>query len=244
MDPKEASDRERSKLRSEGRRIGFHHLRRWLGIRIYGIYARPLSPPDSEPDLPEFSGRIYEARDIEELLVLTKRPELGMPEAFVRRALAKGDVCEAVLHKGEIVSYCWMAFTPTHDSDGVYVDFGEHDRYAYKGFTLPQFRGAHLRRYYNPFTDAYCISRGATHAVAFVDVSNHAAILSNIGMGNRRIGFAGYLKRGRLFIPFRTPAVRRRGFRFFVPPVDQSDHDLIQPTSPRLQGDCSNRRGP
>ena len=225
MEPKRASDRERSKLQSERRRIGFHDLRRWLGIRIYGIYARPLTPPDSEPDLPEFSDRIYDARDLEALLELTKRPELEMPEAFVRRALAKGDVCEAVVHKGEIVSYCWMAFTPTHDSDGVYVDFGERHRYGYKGFTLPQFRGRHLRRYYNPFTDAYCISRGATHAIAFVDVSNQASMRSTIGMGNRRIGFAGYLKRGRLFIPFRTPAVRRRGFRFFVPSVPQSHQD-------------------
>src|SRR5512139_3150270 len=106
MDPKETSDRERSNVRSEGRRVGFHHLRRWLGIHIYGVYARPLVLPDSEPDLPEFSDHIYEARDVEALLALTKRSELGMPEAFVRRALAKGDVCEAVLHKGEIVSYC------------------------------------------------------------------------------------------------------------------------------------------
>ena len=103
--------------------------------------------------------------------------------------------------------------------EGVYVDFGGNDRYGYKGLTLEEFRGQHLRRYYNRFTDAHCIARGRTHAIAFVDVSNHASIRSTTGMGNRRIGFAGYLKRGPLFIPFRTTAVRRRGFRFFVPRV-------------------------
>ena len=212
MDPKEASKRERSSLRSK--------MRRWLGLRIYGIYARPLAPPpDSEPDMPQFSHRLFDARDVEALLALAKRPDLEMSETFVRRALAKGDACGVVLHKNQIVSYSWLAFTPTHDSEGVYVDFGGNDRYGYKGLTLEEFRGQHLRRYYNRFTDAHCIARGRTHAIAFVDVSNHASIRSTTGMGNRRIGFAGYLKRGPLFIPFRTTAVRRRGFRFFVPRV-------------------------
>jgi hypothetical protein len=212
MDPKEASKPERSSLRSK--------VRRWLGLRIYGIYARPLAPPpDSEPDRPQFSHRVFDARDVEPLLALAKCPELEMSETFVRRALAKGDACEAVLYKDQIVSYSWVAFTPTHDSEGVYVDFGDSDRYGYKGLTLEEFRGQHLRRYYKRFSDAHCIARGRTHSIAFVDVGNHASIRSTTAMGSRRIGFAGYLKRGPLFIPFRTLGVRRRGFRFFVPRV-------------------------
>ena len=173
MDPKEASERERSKMRLDG----IDHLRRWLGLRIYGIYARPLAPPpNSEPDIPQFSHRVFDARDVEALLALAKRPDLEMSETFVRRALAKGDACGVVLYKDQIVSYAWFAFTPTHDSEDVYVDFGDNDRYGYKALTLEEFRGQHLFRYYNRFSDAHCIARGRTHSIAFVDVSNHASI--------------------------------------------------------------------
>ena len=34
-------------------------------------------------------------------------------------------------------------------------------------------------------------------------------------IGNHRVGFAGYLKLGPIFVPFRTRAVREEGFRFF-----------------------------
>ncbi len=215
MDPKEASKPERSSLRSK--------VRRWLGLHIYGIYARPLEqPPDSAPDIPQFSHRVFDARDVEALLALAKRPDLEMSETFVRRALAKGDACGVVLYKDQIASYAWFAFTPTHDSEDVYVDFGDNNRYGYKALTLEEFRGQHLFRYYNRFSDAHCIARGRTHSIAFIDVSNHASIRASIGIGYLRIGFAGYLKRGPLFIPFRTTAVRRRGFRFFVPRYDKS----------------------
>ena len=80
-----------------------------------------------------------------------------MSEEFVRHAFGKGDVCGAVLYDAEIVSYTWVAFTPTHESDGVYVEFAGNYRYSYKGLTLPEFRGRHLRRYYNRFSDAYCV---------------------------------------------------------------------------------------
>ena len=192
--------------------------RRWLGIGVYGIYTRPLAPPQhSEPDMPDFAHRIYEQRDAEALLAQAKRPELEMSETFVRRALAKGDACGAILYKNEIVSYGWLAFSPTHHSEGVYVDFGENDRYGYKGLTLQEFRGRHLRRLFNHFNDPYCMARGRTHVIAFVDLGNNASIRHMTAMGQRRIGFAGFLKRGRLFIPFATAAVRRHGFRFCVP---------------------------
>ena len=80
---------------------------------------------------------------------------LDLSEAFVRDALEKGDVCPAILRNGAIVSYSWCAFTPTHDEDGVFVHFGGTYRYAYKSFTLPEYRGQHLIRVLAPIRDRY-----------------------------------------------------------------------------------------
>ena len=182
---------------------------------MYGIYLRPLVPGRG-PDLPPgYSSRTFDEDDAEALFACADNPALGLTASFVRAALAKGDACDAVLHHGKVVAYDWLAFSATHDSEGVYVDFGKTDRYGYKAFTLPEYRGKHLRRV--PRSNDYCIARGVTHVISFVDVTNRSSIRSTIGRGSVRIGFAGYLKRGRVFVPFRTPAVRRRGFRFFVP---------------------------
>ena len=197
----------------------FHGVHSWLGLRVCGIYARPLTPPkSSDPALPGFSYRVFEQGEADALIACAKRPELELSETFVRDALHKGDACHAILCDGEVVSYDWSAFTPTHDSEGVYVEFGERDRYGYKAFTLPGFRGRHLPRVFKPLGDAYCIVRGCTHTIGFVKVDNRPSIRATVVQGYQRIGFAGYLKRGPIFIAFRTPSARRRGFRFFVPP--------------------------
>jgi len=216
---KEPTYRERWGLVAAAHAAFFHCLRRWLGLRVYGIYARPLTPPrGSDPAVPGFSYRLFEQDEAEALIARVKRPELDLPETFVRHALDKGDVCDAILHDDEVVSYGWSAFTPTHDAEGVYVGFGEKDRYGYKAFTLPEYRGRHLPRVFKPLRDRHCIARGCTHTVAFVAVDNRSSIRATLAQSYRRIGFAGYLKRGPFFWSFRTPGVRRRGFRFFMPP--------------------------
>ncbi len=48
-------------------------------------------------------------------------------------------------------------------------------------------------------------------------VDNRSFMRHIVAVGNRRIGFAGYVKREPFFVTFRTQGVRRRGFRFFVP---------------------------
>jgi hypothetical protein len=197
----------------------FHGVRRGLGLRVYGIYARPLTPlKGSDPATPGFSYHLFEQGEADALIACVKRSELELSETFVRDALDKGDACHAIVCDDEIVSYDWSAFTPTHESEGVYVDFGEKDRYGYKAFTLPEFRGRHLPRAFKPLGDGYCIARGCTDTIGFVEVDNRPSIGATLAQGYGRIGFAGYLKRGPFFVAFRTQGVRRRRFRFFVPP--------------------------
>ncbi|MBE7416617.1 MAG: hypothetical protein HS128_02515 [Ideonella sp.] len=192
---------------------------RWrLGLRIYGIYARPLQAGSaSAPILPGFTSRRFESADAEALLSCRGRLEEQLGEAFVRAALAKGDACEAILCDGEIVSFSWHAFTPTHESEGVYVDFPKGMRYGYHAHTLPEYRGRHWPRLMTAVRDHYSRTRGATQTFAAIAVINRSSIRSSVGAGNRRVGFAGYLRRGRLFIPFRSPGARRLGIRFFLP---------------------------
>jgi len=176
-----------------------------LGLRIYGIFSRPVATPIGPPPIVAgFAWRLLAAGDEKVLLTAACHSDLGITESFVRQAFAKGDVCDAVLHDGKIVAFSWSAFTPTHDHDGVYVEFGDAYRYTYFAFTLPAFRGRHLPRLFTPCRDRLCIERGRTHCISYISIDNRASMRSFIASGNRRIGFAGYWLCGPIFVPFRT----------------------------------------
>ncbi len=187
------------------------------GLHLYGIYARPIDMQGPDPVAPDYVVRLFVQGDECALLAAAKRPELELTEHFVRAALGKGDVCAAVLKDGQIVSFSWAAFTPTHVHDGVYVSFDEGYRYGYFSFTLPEYRGCHLPRLASPQRDRYCTARGCTHGISYISLDNRSSMQMAMAAGNRRIGFAGYLKLGPVFVPFRTPGVRNHGFRFFRP---------------------------
>ncbi|MEO8155373.1 MAG: hypothetical protein ABI605_20080 [Rhizobacter sp.] len=192
-------------------------LRQWFGLRLYGIYARDLGGAiaDFSPALVGYSHRIFEAPDAEILQALAGAPTLDMSESFMKSAFGKGDACDAVIFAGKLVSYSWMAFTPTRDSGSVFVEFGPRYRYVYKAFTLPEFRGRHAIRQFKVDSDQYCVQRGRVATIAFISIDNQPSIRYALGVGNRRIGHAGYLKFGSVFFSFRTPGVKRAGFRFF-----------------------------
>lgn len=214
----ELSHRARWGLAAAVQKALVSRLRWWFGLRIYGIYARPVAlPEEPDPVVPGYSHRLFEEAQAEELIACSRDPELDLPESFIRDALAKGDICDAILHDGRAVSYRWSAFTPTHDDSGVYVRFDEGYRYGYKTYTLPQYRGRHLLGGKTRLTEARWISRGCASAIAFVAIDNRSSIRRALVMGSRRVGFAGYLKRGGIFLPFRTPGVRRCGVSFFMP---------------------------
>jgi len=188
-------------------------------LHLFGIYTRPLRGPTDGSSVEErvYTHRVFEAADVAELLSCSRNPELDLDEDFVRSALSKGDVCAARLRDGAVVAYRWIAFTPTHHRQGVYVDFDPRYRYGYKTFTLPEYRGRHVLRLFTPQVDSYCMKRGRQSAICIVAVDNDPSMRFVLGTGFRRIGFAGFLRRGALFFPFRTAGVQAEGFRFFTP---------------------------
>ncbi len=192
---------------------------RWrLGLYVFGIYWRPLvAPTGPDPSLPGFSHRMFARGDAEELIACAKRPELGLSETFVRAALGKGDICSATLRNDEIVAFDWSAFSPTEVHEGVFVSFADKDSYGYFSYTLPEFRGNHFSRIFTPIKDRHRIARGCTHTIAYVAVDNRSSIRLSIGQGSSRIGFAGFWKRGPIFVPFRTRGVREHGLYFSLP---------------------------
>jgi GNAT superfamily N-acetyltransferase len=213
---RDLSYRERWGLTATLRRKLIERLDWTAGFHIYGIYCRPMvAPARQDPVIPGYCARLFRRGDEQELLACAKRPELELDPAFVHAALGKGDVCAAVLRNGQIVAFDWTAFTPTRVCDSVHVDFDRSFRYGYFAYTLPEYRGHHLARLVMPQRDRYILEQGRTLSIAYISVDNEASLRRSAALGSRRVGFAGYLKKGPVFVPFRTEGVREHGFRFF-----------------------------
>lgn len=194
-------------------------LERLLRFRLFVIHARLLDPNAPHDVIPaDCSVRALEQEEIEQF---ARNPELGMTSDFVSNACARGDLCFGYLERGVLVAYVWIGLQSTSAEDGMWVEFGPGHSYGYKALTLASHRGRHLQERLVHLSDRTLTSRGYLYNIDYIHTLNFPSIVADRRYGNRPIGYAGYLNWFGRTIPFRTPGVKARGFRFtHPPPVD------------------------
>lgn len=190
-------------------------LENHLRFRLFVIHTRPLDPNAPQDPLPaDCSARVLDQKD---LVRFSRNPDLGLSEAFIAKAWARGDACFGYLEHNELVAYTWVGTKPTPAEGGLWVRFNEGHSYGYKALTLPSHRGRHLQEPLIHLTDRWQTSRGLLYNIDYIRTVNLASIVANRRYGNRPIGYAGYLMWFGRTLPFRSPGVKARGFQFFVP---------------------------
>src|SRR5690606_31059094 len=80
----------------------------WLGLQVVLIHRRPLV---SSADIPATIRRNYEFVTLtaREALPFADDATLEMSRRFVLEASLRGDLCFAVLYRGNLVAYYWHA---------------------------------------------------------------------------------------------------------------------------------------
>jgi hypothetical protein len=170
-------------------------------------------------------------------------PENDLPESFVRRALATGDQCFAILHGGTLANYSWYTKTTNQFSATLRLDFDRSWVYQYRAFTLPTHRGRRLHAIGMTNALVACLERGDRGLLICVDASNKPSMTSCLRMGYRVFGTiysaaparlfgARRPKRGVLARPFiyHSPGCRRFKFRLTCADGDAAELD----TTPSL----------
>ena len=76
----------------------------------------------------------------EELNHHAEDKRLDMDRAFIEQALGSGSVCQGVHVDGVLAAYTWYGRSNIDLFGGLMVSVGEDVAYAYKGFTLPEYR--------------------------------------------------------------------------------------------------------
>jgi GNAT superfamily N-acetyltransferase len=154
----------------------------------------------------------------EELHDAADRGDMMLDKQRVDDSLARGDLCSVAFDGKKLIGYAWNAFRTAPHVDDIWIEFQAPYRYGYKSFVLPEYRGRRISNGTAPHSDADSIRQGFTHAISFVETHNYKSIRANCRHPGRRFeGIAGYFRLFGKVFPFRSPPVKRLGFRFIPP---------------------------
>lgn len=189
------------------------HLRQW--IYVVHVTTRPLQEATHFATAEGIDVRYPTSA---ELLEACKRGDIGLDRSWVNEALARGDLIAAAFDGVKMIGYMWSSYSTAPHTDGIWIEFQAPYRYGYKSFVDPDYRGRRISNRISAYSDLDSMRRGFTQAISFVETHNYNSIRSNQRhVGREYVGIACYFNVfGRVF-PFRSPAVKRLGFRF-VPP--------------------------
>ena len=205
----------------------YQHVQRFgLGWAIYRaimirirkqVLVAVINSRELFAEAPEEDPSPFEVRVLDEQALLdacTLFPTELTP-AFIKLALARGDVCLGAYDDERLVSFTWRCYSRCHHKPGIWVQVPKGYRYGYKAFTEPSYRG---KRAMNPYvSDPICISKGCSRTIAFIELHNRSSIANSDRQGKSKIvGYVAYLKIfGKLFT-WHSASVKAVGFKFYA----------------------------
>jgi GNAT superfamily N-acetyltransferase len=187
-------------------------LARRAGLRVFRFFRRPLDAPAAA--LPGLSLRLLGEA---ELLPVARDPELDLREDGIRAALARGDLCVGALDGETLAGYCWLAFSPVHHLEGIWVRFGPESVWTYKSLVRPSHRGRGIAAALYRFADDLCRQRGRSTSILCVEDHNAPSAAAALRAGYAPSGRAAWLRRGSRLRAWYSRALTPLGVRFFLP---------------------------
>ncbi len=191
--------------------------RKFLTFNISAILCRPLVRTNSSTSNPE--GCQFSILTEQELLDFSHNRALEIDDTRIKDWLARGELCIGATVDGNLVAHDWRAYSATpHDRKrNIWVDFNADAGYGRYSFTLPAYRGKHIMPSLWAFGDNYCLDKGKTLSISYIETDNYPSMRAAMRGGYPVVGYAGFIYLfGKLF-SFRTAGAKQHGFRFFTP---------------------------
>ena len=189
-------------------------LSRHTGVRLFRFYSRVLAAGDAALS-PQ--GVELRALSAAEALAHCANAAFDLAPGNVSAAYARGDACIAALVAGRPAGYCWLAYGPLHHLDGVWVQFDGRTAWIYKSLVLPEYRGRGIAAALYRFADPMCLERRRALSMICMEAHNRSSIAAARRAGYTAAGKAGYWLRGAKLLVWRSPAVKTRAVRFYLP---------------------------
>jgi hypothetical protein len=192
-------------------------LQKSLGLWIYRVNIRQLGEPAAHPArLPEGITSVRALTEAD-LLEGANDDDLELEPAFVRSALARGDLSWGAFEGDKLVGYTWRSPALAPFRGDLWIRIGYPLHYVYKSYTRTTHRGKGIHIAITRVADQHMLEMGRPAEVGFIDISNLQSLRAARSLGRRKVGWAGYLKIFRRCYTFRTPGVAATQTEFFVP---------------------------
>jgi hypothetical protein len=150
-----------------------------------------------------------------ELLVYAQDPAHQMTSEFLRIAIARGDLCYALIdcNGGALAAYGWYTRLHTPLDKHFVLHFDPTWTYMYNGYTMPKYRGKRLHAVGMCRALREMGKEGTGGLISCVASNNFASLQSVLRLGYRIFGDLYLLRAvGHSYI-FATRGCRRYGFR-------------------------------
>jgi len=134
------------------------------------------------------AGYVGRFADVSELRAWSADPQYDLDEAFLRRAVSRGDRCYAIMYGGALASYGWYSKQAAAVTDELTLHFDETWVYMYKGFSLPAHRGKRLHAVGMAHALDVHIRTGSKGILSYVESNNFPSLRSCYRMGYEDIG--------------------------------------------------------
>lgn len=191
----------------------FFRVLHYLGIHIHVVRTRELEETTEYPGT--LTGLVYREAEPHELYEAGRDPEMGLSREFLDAAFERGDIAFAAFDGPRLVSYVWRSESAAPHDGNIWARVDPPYCYAYKSFTLPEYRGKRISPGVHLCSDNAMLRRGYKYRAGFVEISNWASLAMGKHMGSQVVGKAGYLGWFGRCISFRSRGVKAIGFEFF-----------------------------
>ena len=184
-------------------------LKRFVGLKLVWVNRRKLGTSTKPPELVRTQIASYELFTLH-----FGDPSYRLDEQAVSKNFAGGDVCVVTFLNDQLAAYSWVRYKPLEIAGGEWADFSPGHRYSVWGYTHPDFRGRHIRGSYGAL-DELDREHAITHTISYIETHNFSSLKAEARHGGEIIGIAGYIKVFGRFFSFRSPGVKRCGFKLF-----------------------------
>ena len=193
-----------------------HLLRRYCGLHVLRVMVMPL---DGMPPVKVQHAQLqYVPLPLAEALRWAADPEMELSAPEIAAAYACGDLIIGVHEDGRPVGCVWFAFGRAPHTDGTWVSLRGDTRYSYRAFIRASHRGRRIAQELYTRASQICPRRGRIRGLVLIYADNEASLRASISAGRVPVGFVGYLKWGKLVLPFCSPGARRNGVKLFIAP--------------------------
>ena len=177
-------------------------------FRIYQLMVIDQLKPEWLTLDPQYTCRFFNA---DELRAIINHEATDLSDDFVDTALAKSDLCCAILHGNSLASYGWYSNQATLINPHLRLSTPNNYTYMYHGYTHQNHRGRRLHAIRVMHGLKEYLQNGATGLIFYVEADNHRSLRSAARLNAQNFGRVVAIRLFGKYHVFHSPGCKKYG---------------------------------